>query len=101
MLKANYLVRRCIVDIYNESGYAGARYVAYGTEFRVPDTFIDNINSSKENELIGWDIDGDGKADIAPDEKDNRQWRYEAEACDEAKAVHGNGKTCGLYRKKV
>lgn len=69
MLKANYLVRRCIVDIYNESGYAGARYVAYGTEFRVPDTFIDNINSSKENELIGWDIDGDGKADIAPDEK--------------------------------
>ena len=27
--------------------------------------------------------------------------RYEAEACDEAKAVHGNGKTCGLYRKKV
>ena len=69
MLKANYLVRRCIVDIYNESGYAGARYVEYGTEFRVPDTFIDNINSSKENELIGWDIDGDGKADIAPDEK--------------------------------
>lgn len=69
MLKANYLVRRCIVDIYNESGYAGARYVAYGTEFRVPDTFIDNINSSKENELIGWDIDGDGKADMAPDEK--------------------------------
>lgn len=70
MLKANYLVRRCIVDIYDESGYAGARYVAYGTEFRVPDTFIDNINSSsKENELIGWDIDGDGKADIAPDEK--------------------------------
>lgn len=69
MLKANYLVRRCIVDIYNESGYAGARYVAYGTEFRVPDTFIDNINSSKENELIGWDIDGYGKADIAPDEK--------------------------------
>lgn len=35
----------------------------------MPDTFIDNINSSKENELIGWDIDGDGKADIAPDEK--------------------------------
>ena len=69
MLKANYLVRRCIVDIYNESGYAGARYVEYGTEFRVPDTFIDNINSSKENELIGWDIDGDGKADLAPDEK--------------------------------
>lgn len=69
MLKANYLVRRCIVDIYDESGYAGARYVAYGTEFRVPDTFIDNINSSKENELIGWDIDGDGKADMAPDEK--------------------------------
>ena len=69
MLKANYLVRRCIVDIYNESGYAGARYVEYGTEFRVPDTFIDNINSSKENELIGWDIDGDGKADIAPNEK--------------------------------
>lgn len=69
MLKANYLVRRCIVDIYNESGYAGARYVEYGTEFRVPDTFIDNINSSKENELIGWDIDGDGKADMAPDEK--------------------------------
>lgn len=69
MLKANYLVRRCIVDIYNESGYAGARHVEYGTEFRVPDTFIDNINSSKENELIGWDIDGDGKADMAPDEK--------------------------------
>ena len=69
MLKANYLVRRCIVDIYNESGYAGARYVEYGTEFRVPDTFIGNINSSKENELIGWDIDGDGKADMAPDEK--------------------------------
>lgn len=69
MLKANYLVRRCIVDIYNESGYAGARYVEYGAEFRVPDTFIDNINSSKENELIGWDIDGDGKADMAPDEK--------------------------------
>ena len=35
----------------------------------MPDTFIDNINSSKENELIGWDIDGDGKADMAPDEK--------------------------------
>lgn len=35
----------------------------------MPDTFIDNINSSKENELIGWDIDGDGKADLAPDEK--------------------------------
>lgn len=69
MLKANYLSRRCIVDIYDESGYAGGRYVDYGDEFAVPDIFINNINSSKENELIGWDIDGDGKADIAPDEK--------------------------------
>ena len=69
MLKANYLSRKCIIDIYNESGYAGARYVAYGDEFTVPDTFIDDLNSSKDKELVGWDIDGDGNADIAPDEK--------------------------------
>lgn len=69
MLKANYLSRKCIIDIYDESGYAGARYVDYGEEFTVPDTFIDSLNSSKDKELIGWDIDGDGNADIAPDEK--------------------------------
>lgn len=69
MLKANYLSRKCIIDIYNESGYAGARYVAYGDEFTVPDTFIDDLNSSKDKELVGWDIDGDGNADIAPDGK--------------------------------
>lgn len=73
MLKANYLSRKCIIDIYNESGYAGARYVAYGDEFTVPDTFIDDLNSSKDKELVGWDIDGDGNADIAPDEKNNRK----------------------------
>ncbi len=69
MLKANYLSRKCIIDIYDESGYAGAEYVEYGEEFTVPDTFIDSLNSSKDKELIGWDIDGDGNADIAPDEK--------------------------------
>lgn len=69
MLKANYLSRKCIIDIYNESGYAGARYVDCGDKFTVPEKFINDLNKSKDKQLIGWDTDGDGKADIAPDEK--------------------------------
>ena len=65
-LKAMYSSKRCIVEICDEKGSADRQYVDYGSEFTVPDHYINNLNNSKQNELVGWDTNGDGKADIEP-----------------------------------
>lgn len=68
-LKAEYITGMHKVYFYAPNGDCGEENVKYGETFRVPDYWLTNINQSASERIIGWDTDGDGKADILPNQQ--------------------------------
>ena len=68
-LKAEYITGVHKVYFYAPNGDCGEENVRYGNTFKVPDYWINNINQSLSERIIGWDIDNDGKADLLPNQQ--------------------------------
>ena len=68
-LQAEYITGMHNVYFYDQFGDYSMENVKYGESFVVPEYWIKNINQSADKRLIGWDINGDGKADLMPNEQ--------------------------------
>lgn len=68
-LKAEYLTGMLKVYFYAPNGKCGQENVRYGETYKIPDYWINNINQSTSERIIGWDTDNDGKADILPNQQ--------------------------------
>lgn len=68
-LEAQYLTGMHKVYFYAPDGTCGQDNVKYGETYKVPDYWVNNINQSVSERISGWDIDGDGRADILPSEQ--------------------------------
>lgn len=68
-LEADYITGMHMVRFYDVSGGYAQENVKYGATYKVPNYWIANINQSLSQRLDGWDTDGDGVADLLPDEE--------------------------------
>lgn len=68
-LKAEYLTGMHKFYFYEPNGDYGEENVRYGETFKVPDYWVANINQNTSERIIGWDTNGDGKADILPNQQ--------------------------------
>ena len=68
-LEAQYLTGMLTVSFYDKYGDRGQENLKYGEIYRVPQYWINNINNNPAEKLDGWDVNGDGVADLAPDEE--------------------------------
>lgn len=68
-LKAEYITGVQKVYFYAPNGDYGEDNVRYGESYKVPNYWINNINQSTTEKLVGWDIDEDGESDIEPNEQ--------------------------------
>lgn len=68
-LEAEYITGMQTVYFFDQRGTYASENVKYGETFRVPDYWIRNINQSTSQRLAGWDIDGDKKIDILPNQQ--------------------------------
>ena len=67
-LEAEYITGMHYVYVYYPNGDYIRDNVKYGEAYKVPDYVMTNINQSASQKLAGWDTDGDGSADILPNE---------------------------------
>lgn len=68
-LEAEYITGMHVVRFYAPNGDCATENVKYGETYKVPDYWINNINASTSERLVGWDTNGDNLSDILPNQR--------------------------------